>query len=170
MSKRSTVVNFIGGPGVGKTTISALTFALLKCNNKLKEKHVVVEYVQELAKNLVWTKKWDALNDQHYVSRKQYELLKQIDGEVDIIVCDYSLLHGLYYNQYNPDNVSNIDKTNAAVMKWYGEFHNINIFLNRGAFEYEKSGRYQTEDQASQVGIDMKKILANNSIGYTEFI
>jgi len=169
MSNRTTyVINFIAQPGSGKSSVSASLFSQLKCHEKLKRKKSV-EYIQEYAKQLVWTKNWDALNDQHYVSRKQYGLLKQMDGLVDIIVCDYSLLNGLYYNRFNPDNVSDVEKTHKYILDRYNEFVNINIFLNRGDFEYETEGRIQTEDEATQVGIDMKRMLQENNIYYTEF-
>ncbi len=50
-NKKTYIINFIGGPGIGKTTLSALIFAKLK----LHENKYVVELVQEYAKTLVWS-------------------------------------------------------------------------------------------------------------------
>ena len=53
------IINLIGGPGIGKTTIASMLFA----NMKLQKKSV--EFVQEYAKNLVWREEFDILNNQH---------------------------------------------------------------------------------------------------------
>ena len=74
-TRQTYVINIIGGPGIGKTTISALLFA------NLKIKGYICEYVQEFAKKLVWLKDYDTLNNQFFVSKEQYTLLKQIDGQ-----------------------------------------------------------------------------------------
>ena len=46
----SIIVNFISGPGCGKSLMSVLCYA------ELKMKHLKVEYVPEYAKGLVWSK------------------------------------------------------------------------------------------------------------------
>ena len=48
MTKTTYIINLLGGPGCGKSTIAALIFAKLK----LHEKKYSVEYVQEYAKYL----------------------------------------------------------------------------------------------------------------------
>ena len=57
MSNRTFVINFIGAPGTGKTTICSLVFAHLKIAG------YVVEYVQEYAKKLVWEGQFEILNN-----------------------------------------------------------------------------------------------------------
>lgn len=105
------VINFIAGPGSGKTTICSLVFAHLKI------KKYTVEYVQEYAKMLVWTKKFHTLNNQYYVTSKQYNILKSIDTNVNMIVTDGPIIHGLYYNRHNKDNTSNIEKTEEFILE-----------------------------------------------------
>jgi len=129
--KKTLVINVIGGPGIGKTTISALLFA------NLKIKGYVCEYVQEYAKKLVWTKDFDTLNNQYSVSREQFRLLNQIDGHVDFLVTDGPLIHGIYYNKYNMDNTSNVDKTEKYILECISKFNNINIVLERVDRKYE---------------------------------
>jgi hypothetical protein len=164
MSKTTCVINFIGSPGCGKSVISAIMFA------QLKLKHYVAEYVQEYAKQLVWTKDFDTLNNQYYVTKHQYKLLKQIDGKVDYIVTDGPLIHGLYYNKYNPDNTSDLDKTTRLILDSHHSFRNINIVLTRGDFEYEQEGRLQTESEARDIDVIMKQLLKNHQIDYKEFL
>ena len=165
MSKKTFVVNLIGGPGIGKTTLSALIFAKLKMHpNKY-----VVEYVQEYAKQLVWTKNFDILNNQHYVSQYQYKLLKQMNGQLDFIVTDGPIIQGIYYNLHNRENTSNVDKTEKAILEWHHEFYNINIFLKRGGFDYEAQGRLQNEEEAKEIDVILKHLLKQNDIDFVMF-
>ena len=157
------VINIIGAPGVGKTTISALLFA------RLKLRGYICEYVQEYAKKLVWIKDFDSLNNQYHVTKKQYELLQQIDGHVNFIVTDGPLIHGIYYNKYNKDNISNIEKTEKYILDSFNKFNNINIVLDRVNRKYETEGRIQTEDEAKDIDIILKHLLKINSIKYVNY-
>lgn len=159
--KKTLVVGFISGPGGGKSTHTAELFT------ELKKLRVNCELAQEYAKTLVWQGQFDELNNQYAVSMKQYNLLKSMDGKVDIIVTDGSLLHGLYYNRYgNPDNVSNIDKTEQMILEKFHEFNNFVLFLERGDFEYEQAGRIQNEEQAKEIDKKLLEILDTHNISY----
>lgn len=167
INKNTRVINIIGGPGIGKTTISALLFA------RLKMEGYVCEYVQEYAKRLVWTKNYDKLNNQYFVTKKQYELLKEIrDNHIDFIITDGPLLHGIYYNKNNVNNTSDIEKTEKYILNCYKDFDNINIMLQRvkrGNEMYEQEGRIQTEDEAKIIDEELKKILIKENISYELF-
>ena len=92
-----------------------------------------------------------------------------MDGLVDYMVTDGSILHGLYHNRFNPANVSNIEKTEKFIIKCYNEFNNINIFLTRGDFTYETAGRSESELQAKKIDIEMRKIFDEYKIKYHVF-
>ena len=154
------LINIIGGPGCGKSICATLLFA------HLKMKGYIVEYAAEYAKTLIWQSKYEDLDNQYHVSRKQYELFKSMVGKVDFIVTDGTLLHGLYYNRYNKYNISNVEKTEKYIKKCYDEFNNINIFLERGDFEYENAGRQQTEEEAKVIDNVLREILDEFSINY----
>lgn len=161
-TKRTTyLINMISGPGTGKTILSALLFA------KLKLEGYVVEYVQEYAKHLVWTKNYELLNNQYYVTQTQFNLLKQMIGEVDFIITDGPLVHGLYYNKHNKDNICNIEKTENYILNCHNHFHNINIFLERGQYKYEQQGRIQTEDESKEIDVILKHMMKQNKIEYS---
>jgi hypothetical protein len=167
IEKKPWIINIIGGPGIGKTTISALLFAKLKINGH------ITEYVQEYAKRLVWTKDYDKLNNQYYVIKKQYQLLKDInDTHINFIITDGPILHGLYYNKYNLDNTSNVEKTEEYILECYEKFNNINIVLQRIKREnqsYEQEGRIQTEEEAKVIDNELKNILKLKNIKYNVF-
>lgn len=157
------VVNIIGGPGSGKTSNAAFLYY------KLKLKGRNVEYINEYAKKLVWLKDFETLNDQYLVSIKQFRLFKAMQDKVQFIVTDACLLHGIYYNRYYPDNVSNVDKTQKQILEWYSMFNNINIFLVRGSFPYEQAGRYQTEVEAKKIDSHMEDILIECGVKYMKY-
>ena len=165
MSRKTYVINLIGGPSCGKSVMAAILFAKLKIN---KNKYLV-EYVQEYAKYLVWTKQFDILNNQHYVTQYQYKLLKQMDGHVDFIITDGPLIQGMYYNMHNKDNISNVERTEKYMVDSHSEFNNINIFLNRGNHEYEVQGRLQTEEESKEIDVILKHLLKQKGIEFTIF-
>jgi hypothetical protein len=157
------IINFVAGPGVGKTTIAALVFG------HLKVKGYKVEYVQEYAKNLVWQERYDDLNNQYLVSKKQYQSFKAVHDKVDYIVTDGSLLKDLYYNRYNKNNYSNVKMTEDAIMKYYREFDNLVIYLDRNNIPYEQEGRIQDETEAREIDKVLLEILSEKGIDYTVF-
>jgi nicotinamide riboside kinase len=157
------VINLIAGPSSGKSTLAAIIFA------QLKLKKYNAEYVQEFAKHLVWTENYDTLNNQYYVTKTQYEILNKMNNKVEFIVTDGPLVHGLYYNRHNKENISNIEKTEQFILDCNNKFNNINIFINRGNIEYETAGRLQTEEEAKEIDVIIRHLLRQNSIPYTEF-
>ena len=154
------VINMLSGPGSGKSTLAAELFVYMK------KKGYRVEYLQEYAKKLVWQENFEMLNNQHLVSYKYYRSIKAMDGRVDFIILDSSILNGLWYNRNNPDNLSNIEKTEELILKYYNEFNNINVFIDRGNYQYEHTGRMQTEDEAKTIDNQLIEILRLYDIKY----
>lgn len=163
MEYQSKVINILGGPGCGKTTITFLLYA------KLKIAGAIIEHVPEYAKKLVWSKQFETLDNQYHVSTKQYRDIAFIYGKVQYVITDGSLLHGLYYNLHNPSNVSNRELTHKKILEYYNSFENINIYLTRGNFKYEQAGRIQTEEEARNIDVQLREILDENNITYKLF-
>lgn len=160
------LVNIIGPPGVGKSTISALLFAYMKMRG------FVVEYVQEYVKKLVWTRDFDSINNQYYLSKKTFETLDQIvsSGSIQYCISDGPLLHGLVYNLQNVNNTSNVEKTERFILDCVSKFNNINIYLERVPGRlYEIAGRIHTEKESYEVGNLLKALLEKNGIKYVSF-
>jgi len=157
------LINFVGAPSSGKTTISSFTFVKLKTN------HLSSELVQEYAKQLVWSENYEDLSNQWYVSKKQYEMLKSVYGKVDYLVTDSPLILGLHYNRYHKDNVCNIEKTEKMILSKISEFNNVYIFLKRNlSLPYEKIGRIHNEQQSSEIEQNLKLLLDEFNLKYLE--
>lgn len=155
------LINLISSPGAGKTTAAALIFAHLKVAGH------VVEYVPEYAKQLIWAKDFETLDNQYFVSSQQYKLFKAVDGQVEYIVTDTSLMSGIWYNINNPNNNSNVEKTEKYIVDRFKEFNNFNIFLERGDFKYEQAGRQQNEQESKIIHQDLKQIMDQYKVEYT---
>ena len=156
------VINFLGGPSAGKTLMSALTFAEIKSLHKY-----TVEQVPEYAKQLIWQNRLEELNNQYQVSTKQYKMIKAIDGKVDFICVDSSLLLGLYYNRTFPDNVCDVTKTDKMIHEKLNEFKNVFIYLERNEeFPFETQGRVHDEKESRIIDQDLLELLKEFNIEY----
>jgi len=155
----TTIINFISGPGVGKSVMTSDLFVKMKCSE------YNCEIVPEYAKSLVWTNQQELLNDQYNISYNQYLLFRSINNNVDYIITDGSLIHGLAYNILNKHNVSDQKRTHNSILKWFHEFDNINIFLTRNKnIKHETIGRNESEDEAIRVDKILEFVLLDNNI------
>jgi hypothetical protein len=151
--KQTLVINFVGAPGVGKSLFSALLYA------ELKLRGLQIEYIQEYVKNLIWQERFEEINNQFEVSYQQYKMLKAVDGKLDYIVTDGSLLLGLYYNEIFPHNVSNVEKTREMIKAKMGEFNSVYIFLEHGDFPFENEGRIHTYEESKHISVQLESLI-----------
>lgn len=163
--KKSIVINMMGGPGAGKSTMASLLFA------KMKMAGISCEYVTEYAKDMVWENRYNILNDQLYILTKQYRKLKRINGEVDVIITDSPIINSIYYNSKIKDNMDKI--SDKIIVELVGElcdkFNNYYYLIERN-HSYEQKGRYQSEDESNIVSREIKIMLDNLNIKYTKII
>ncbi len=143
------VVNFLGGPGTGKSTTAAHVFA------ELKQRGVNCELVREYAKDVVWEGRLALLDNQIYVFAKQLKMMRDLDGKVDFIITDSPLLLTLIY--------CNDPLLHTLALREFNKFDNINIFLQRSKV-YNPAGRVQTEDEARLIDTQIENMLNANGI------
>ena len=68
----SILINLFGGPGIGKSSISAgITY-------KLKKKHISCNNPYEFPKTLAWDKNYPAIQDQLYVFANQHNITESL--------------------------------------------------------------------------------------------
>ena len=97
--KDTVVINILGGPGVGKTTLAAELFTRLKIMG------YEVENVSEFAKELVWEERSQAFNDRLYMHAEQNHRLLMMQGKLDFIITDSPLILTSVYNSFYLKNV-----------------------------------------------------------------
>ena len=148
------VINLCGGPGTGKSTLSANLFA------KLKMSGVDVELAPEYVKDLVWEESFKKIENQIYIFGKQHNRLYRLKNKVNVIITDSPLLNSIVY--YTGNN-----KHFEPLVIWeFKEMNNITLYLER-SFDYVQNGRMQTLDKAKKIDEIYKNLLDKYQIDYT---
>lgn len=150
------VVNIIGGPGAGKSTMAARVFS------ELKELGYTAELVTEFAKDMVWQDSMKVLDNQMYVFAKQHHRIWRLKDRVDIVVTDSPILLSLIYGTTS-------ETFKKLVVEEFNSFDNIVIRLNR-VKKYNPKGRYQTEDEAKDLDKTINDMMDANDIKTDMFI
>lgn len=157
--KKTTYINFIGGPGTGKSTKAAEEFF------KMKVMGYDVELVTEVAKDFVWEERHKTLSIQPYVTFKQYKNLKRIDGKVDFVITDSPLLLGIVYKRlYNLDISYNFDLLIKELSDKMGYAHEYRFIKRKHS--YNKIGRNEDEEMAKKVDELILEVLDEFEIQY----
>ena len=151
------VINLIGAPGVGKSTLMAMIFV------KLKERNIKCEMVQEWVKKLIWTGDTSIISNQHYIITEQYRAIAELVGKVDYIVLDTSLVNYIYYNRTSAENVCNVEKTEKYAIDLLNSLENIFVFVKRNPdYLFENEGRIHTETQSVTIEREMFELVHAN--------
>jgi hypothetical protein len=157
MSKRTTIVNLFAGPGAGKSTFCAGLFASLKWIG------IDCEMATEYAKDMVWQRSYDVLENQLYVFGKQQNRLFRLNRKVDIIVTDSPLINSIIYD------AGKRPKTREAfvnlVLAEHNDFDNLNFFIERRK-AYNPNGRLQTPEEATELDAKIRGVLDLHHIPY----
>jgi len=148
------VINLTGGPGTGKSTLSANLFA------KLKMAGVDVELAPEYVKDLVWEESFKKIGNQIYIFAKQHNRLYRLKNKVKVIITDSPLLNSIvYYNDNNPH-------FEPLVIWEFKAMNNLTFYLER-SFEYVQNGRLQDIEGAKKIDDTYKNLLDKYEIDYT---
>lgn len=156
-TNRTTIVNLFAGPGAGKSTFCAGIFASLKWIG------VDCEMATEYAKDMVWQKSYDVLENQLYVFGKQQNRLFRLNNKVDVVVTDAPLINSIIYD------AGKRPKTRQAfvnlVLAEHGDFDNLNFFIERRK-AYNPNGRMHTVHEANVLDAKIRTVLDENQIPY----
>lgn len=152
--KQTLVVNLLGGPGSGKSTMASLIFYKLKCDG------IDAELVNEYAKQLVWEQSFPKMKNQIYIFGKQHNKQWMLNGKVDAIITDSPLLLNVYYDFDQTKGLKDL-----ILSEFHNSFNNLNILLKRSSV-YNPNGRTQTEEQAQKVDKELTELLEHENIEY----
>lgn len=163
--KKTTIINLYGGPGTGKSTSAAYLYYLLKAESKN------VELVREYVKDWAYEARPISNYDQIYFLGKQVRRESLLYGKVDWIITDSPVMMNLFYAQkYCPTKLS--EGIRSATLSMYGQaaedgHKHVHIFLKR-IKPYLAEGRYQKEEEAKEIDVELKQLLQNLKVPFLE--
>ena len=164
----SKIINFFGGPGIGKSTQSSGLFT------EMKKHHMSVEYTYEFPKEVAWEGNVSQLKDQFFITANQHRNISRLYGKVDYIIVDSPIVLGCFYEQRYGEGypASHYGMSGLSNFLWtlFKQYDNINILLKRNDETYDTNGRLQDLQEAIEIDNDIKETLDVNSIPYSEFI
>lgn len=164
----SLIINFFGGPGIGKSTQSAGLFT------KMKKAHMDVELTYEFPKVVAWEENHSAIKDQFYITANQHRNISRLYGKVKYIVVDSPIILGMVYkDRYSkePEYPSMFyDETfDQFVLSLFKKYDSLNILLRRDETTYDENGRFQDLSEAKDIDQDIKNRLIIHDIPFIEF-
>ena len=160
--KKTIVINLVGGPGAGKSTIASGVFNLLKMNRK------DAELVTEYPKALVWEERKKTFDDSLYLFAKQAHIQYSINGKVSYMVTDRPLImSNMYHNFWMAQDWP--DGWNEAFYKMVKEtwdLYDNRVYLINRVIPYSANGRNENEEEALRQDRLTKKWLDDLGIDY----
>ena len=152
------VVNLFAGPGVGKSTTSAVLYGMLSMAG------YSAEYVPEFAKFLTWQKHEAALDDQLYLFAKQDHRLEVLrKAPLDFVIMDGPLPNSVLYLKDRPY----FSYFEPMVMEVFFSYDNVNFFLERNeSAQYQQQGRSQSQKEAMELCEQTLKLLEKHRVPY----
>lgn len=157
---KTKVINIVGGPGAGKSTITAGVFY------ELKKRALNAEISSEYAKDLVYENRSETFKDELYIFSKQAHRLFRLKNKVDYIVTDRPLIMSVVYNQfYNPETNEWNKAFNEIVKQTWNRYDNYVYLINR-VKDYQHEGRNESYEQAIELDKLFKEKLEEYGIKY----
>lgn len=160
--KNTLIINVLGGPGVGKTTIASDLFV------RFKRKELDVEIVSEFAKELVWEKRNEAFDDRLYMHAEQNHRLMMMNGNLDYIITDSPLILTSVYNHFYLEDKHTKEYNKMiddVTLQTFNSYNNITFLIERET-GYDTNGRRESLDEAKAIDERIIKYLEDNNIQY----
>jgi deoxyadenosine/deoxycytidine kinase len=170
MPTRTKVINFMGGPGVGKSTAAAIVYG------KLKQAGISCEIINEHAKDVTWEENFKLLENQIHLFSEQFRKQFRLIDKVQYIITDSPLiLNSIYFEAYALKSktlakFSNYFKTLTEDLfdASFLEFNNVNYLIERSeSAKYDTQGRNQTLDESIKVDMNIRARLHAIGVTYT---
>lgn len=156
MNKQTLVINLIGGPCSGKSTISAELFA------RLKKMGIHCELVSEYIKERIYEEnKTMPVNQIAVFGMEHYSICNKI-GKVDVIVHDGSFINNIIYKKEDNPEFDNL------IVSEYKKFNNLDFFIKRGNIEFETYGRIHNLKQSKELDNIIKETYKKYDLSFIE--
>jgi len=164
----SLIINFFGGPGIGKSTQASGLFTQMKKN------HMDVELTFEFPKIVAWEENYMAIKDQFYITANQHRNISRLYNKVKYVIVDSPIILGMIYkNKYNdnPEYPAMFydNKFDEFILSLFKKYNNLNILLKRDDTTYDKNGRFQDLEESKEIDNEIVQRLLDNNIPFVEF-
>ena len=164
----SLIINFFGGPGIGKSTQSAGLFT------EMKKKHLDVELTFEFPKIVAWEENYSAIKDQFYITANQHRNISRLYNKVKYIIVDSPIILGMVYkDRYSiePEYPAMFydESFDNFVISLFKKYNSLNILLIRDDLTYDENGRFQNLQESKDLDNDIKEKLILHDIPFIEF-
>ncbi len=161
------IINLFGGPGIGKSSISAgLTY-------NLKKRHITCDNPYEFPKLLAWDENHSAIADQLFVLANQHRGIVKSYGKVEFIILDSPILLSLTYKTYYDKNggeeyPSNLygETFDKLLIEMNNKYDNINILLERTKGIHNDIERYQNLEESIELDREIENTLKQYDLPY----
>lgn len=143
-------INFLGGPGSGKSSTAAWLFSELKRDN------ISVELVSEFCKTwAIEGRKFEKYDQIYFFGQQMQAEYRNLKNGIKNTITDSPiLLAAIYTNHYYGAKIS---KPLFELSREFDrEYQCINIFLDRGDKKYVSEGRYENHEQALKMDLEIK--------------
>ena len=154
--KETLVINLIGGPCSGKSTVAAELFA------RLKKMGIKTELVSEYIKDRIYEENKTMPNNQIAIFGMEHYNISNKLGKVEVIVHDGSFINNILYKKEDNQEFDNL------IVSEYHKFNNLDFFIKRGNIEFESYGRIHTYEQSLQIDEKIKNIYKESQAEYIE--
>lgn len=163
--KTKRVICLYGGPGSGKSTTMAGLFY------KLKLEGFNSEMIPEYIKDWVWESRKIQTGDQTYFFAKQSRKERiYIENNLDFIITDSPLILTHFYGM-KFDEMEQQSNTSLHMLANHHTFtkqkgYKVDHFVLTRCKKYNPAGRFQTEDEAKSIDVELKQFLDEKGVKY----
>lgn len=155
MVTNNIIVNFFGGPGVGKTTAAADLFSSLKKNG------VETQLVGEFAQECVLEGNVNALDDQIYIFGNTWHRMLSAYSQSAVTVIDSPVLLSCVYQEGFGETF------NKLVVESHNRLQNLNVLLDvRDNQNHTMVGRIHDLNESIAIDNRIESMLTKYSIPY----
>ena len=150
------VINLIGGPCSGKSTVAAELFA------RLKKMSIKTELVSEYIKDRIYEENKTMPNNQIAIFGMEHYNISNKLGKVEVIVHDGSFINNILYKKEDNQEFDNL------IVSEYHKFNNLDFFIKRGNIEFEDYGRIHNYEQSLELDEKIKQLYNNCGADFIE--
>jgi len=154
--KETLVINLIGGPCSGKSTVAAELFA------RLKKMGIKTELVSEYIKDRIYEENKTMPNNQIAIFGMEHYNISNKLGKVEVIVHDGSFINNILYKKEDNQEFDNL------IVSEYHKFNNLDFFIKRGNIEFEDYGRIHNYEQSLELDKKIKQLYNNCGADFIE--